>query len=391
MPRRRAWSASTDALRLAHVCSYWRTIALDTSKLWTTVLIRRASSRHQSSIDHLQFYSSHAKASPLIVQCRRRITRPFLVKLARLSPRWSEIFLIVGNPTLDELDVVRHKIPLLKSLSIHNETVRDGTQTNGTFERAPFLRRIVFTVVSGNVWPFSFILPWEQLTSLTLLPISLPVFSECIRNCPQLLYFHAVIRPRSGATVQPVAEMHHTSLRKLVLQSFGVLDVEVLMAHSFPHLQSLNIVMTGLLHALSGMLHPDLLAFLARSPHLEMFSVRAWPSDTTADLIALLLAVPSLRMLHFCDRRTVMVTPRFDKPLVVRALDDPFDAVEPRSLAELGVEEWTMYNEAELLAFIRTRGERNPLFDPCGIESARLPIENVPFDSEAELDYLSYR
>ncbi|KAF7366444.1 F-box domain-containing protein [Mycena sanguinolenta] len=394
IPQKRDLSPSlatnTDAVRLAHVCSYWRSIALDTSKLWTTIQTLRHPSRHQANIDHLKFYSLYAKASPLTVRCCNRISRPFLVELARLSHRWSNIVLAVGNSTLDELDVVRRKIPLLRSLTICNECERDGTQANGTFECAPVLRRIVLTAsFNGNVWPFSFILPWEQLTSLTLVPISMSVFSECIRNCPQLLYFYAKIHPR--AVQQPMTELRHSSLRKLGLESFGLLNGEVLMPYSFPHLQSLSVVMADLLHPLSRTLDPDVLAFIARSPHLEMLSLRMWGSVTTADLVALLLAAPSLRMLHFRDRKTVFVTPKFDAPLVMRALDDSFDIVEPQSLVELDVEKCRAYDEVELLALLKMHGKGCPFFDPFGIEQARLRIEGAPFDDEAELNYLSNR
>jgi len=379
---RRGTQSAVGAVRLAHVCSYWRIIALDTASLWATILIRRAPSRHQSSIPHLQFYSSHAKAFPLTVHCHKFPPTRFLKTLARLSHRWCNISLTGGNDVFEALDVVRRKIPLLKSLCIYNEHERDGAQTNDAFESAPALRRVIFTVGGGHIWPFSFILPWEQLTSLTLVPISLSVFSECIRNCRQLLYFHAVILPRTGEAVQQPVELCHSQLRKLVLQGSGC--QEVLVAHSFPHLLSLSIVM-------SGRLHPDFLAFLTRSTRLEILSMRGWWSVTTADLLSLLLATPSLRMLHFRDSHTTVVTPRFNAPLVAPAPDDPFDAVEPQSLAELGVEGCEAFNEVELLALIQTRRERSPLFDPYGIERARLQIDNVPFDAEAELDYLSYR
>ncbi|KAF7342060.1 F-box domain-containing protein [Mycena venus] len=384
--RRDPWSvtitqSSVGAVRLAHVCSYWRTIALDARRLFATILIPREPSRHQSSIAHLEFYSSYAKASPLTIHCHKRPARRLLKKIARMSHRWYDISLTVQNDAFEELNVVRHKIPLLTSLCIYNESERDGAQTNDAFERAPALRRVVFSVGHDHIWPFSFILPWEQLTSLTLVPISLSVFSECIRNCRQLLYFHAVILPRPGEVVQQMAELR-SPVRKLVLMGSGC--QEVLVAHSFPNLLSLSIV-------LSGQLHPDFLAFLARSTRLEMLSVRSWGSATTADVLALLLAMPSLRMLHFRDWRTVMVTSRFSAPLVAPALDDPFDAVEPQSLAELGVEGCAAFNEVELLALIQRRRERSPFFDPYGIERARLQIENVPFDSEAELGYLAYR
>ncbi|KAJ7326270.1 hypothetical protein DFH08DRAFT_335794 [Mycena albidolilacea] len=381
------------AIQLAHVCSYWRTVALDTSRLWTNIFIPP---RHQSSIALLEFYSSHAKTSPLTVHFHRSLARPILRKLlAHMSHRWHDVYLTVENSAFGALEVVRRKVPLLKSLSIYNESERDGTQTNDVFESAPALRRVVLTTSVGHVWPFSFVLPWEQLTSLTLVPISLSVFAECIQNCPHLLYFCASILPRPGEAAQQLAmaEPHHgrghgTALRKLVVLGAGCQDV--LLAHTFPRLRSLSIV-------LGGPLHPDFPAFLARAPRLEMLAVRGCDpgAASTTDLLVLLLAAPALRILHFRDWHTAVVTPRFDTPLgaPAPAVDDadPCDAVEPQSLAELGVERCAAFDEVELRRLIEMRGERNPYFDPYGIERARLLIEGVPFDAEAELDYLAYR
>ncbi|KAJ7767372.1 hypothetical protein B0H14DRAFT_360001, partial [Mycena olivaceomarginata] len=247
-----ATQSTISAIQLAHVCSYWRTVALDTSRLWTTIDI---SPRHQSSAALLEFYSSHAKTSPLTVHCYRNLARPFLLQLAHLSHRWHDIYLTIENSDFEELGVVRRKVPLLKSLFICSVSERDGTQTNDAFEGAPALRRVVLTVPVGHVWPFSFVLPWGQLTSLTLVPISLSQFAECIRKCPHLFYFCAIICPCEAAQQLAMAEPHHR-LRKL--EMFGAACQDVLLAHTFPRLRSLTI-------ALNAPLHPDFPAFLARA------------------------------------------------------------------------------------------------------------------------------
>ncbi|KAK7042306.1 F-box domain-containing protein [Favolaschia claudopus] len=368
------------AIKIAHVCSHWRTVALNMTSLWATILFPPTQSRYQSSISQLEFYSEHAKSSPLTIHCQRLPSGLFLRKLCALSHRWYDMNIRIGNHALNELNVVGRNVPLVKSLFIYNECERNGTETNDTFETAPALRRVILSVRSGHIWPFSFIMPWEQLTCLSLTPISLSVFSECIHNCRQLLFFHAVVLPRFGESLPQMAELRHASLRKLVLQGSGC--QEVIVQHSFPRLRSLSIVM-------SGGLHPEFFPFLARSTHLEMLSIRAWGLVTTADIVALFLATPSLRMLHFRDWRTVVVTSRlYGVPLV----DDPSDEeIKPRSLAELGVDGCMAFEEIELRALLRERAERTPSFDPFGIEKARLQIENVPFDAEAELDFLSHR
>ncbi|KAJ7031587.1 hypothetical protein C8F04DRAFT_694176 [Mycena alexandri] len=372
-------SVSVAAVRLAHVCSFWRTLALDTSELWSTIYLRDAwQTKPQHRLAQLEFYSSQAKASTTLSVCCKQPSRKLLTKINRLSHRWFELILTIADDDFELLNVVRQKIPLLESLDIHNGSHRDGAQTSDTFEDAPSLQCVVLTVSSGHVWPFSYILPWQQIIWLTLDPISLSVFSECLRNCPKLLYFNACLVARPGEVVPQMAELR-SPLRKLVLK--GSACQQVVIAHSFPHMLSLSIDINGL--------HPDFFAFLARSSRLEMLALRAWPDITTADLLALLLATPSLRIIHFRDSHWAAVTPRFDLPLITPAQDDPFGPVEPQSLAEVistggirGVE------DAELLATIRTRMGHLPSFDPCCVEIARLQIANVPFDPEEELDYL---
>ncbi|KAJ7120940.1 hypothetical protein C8R44DRAFT_877261 [Mycena epipterygia] len=370
-------ATAVSAVRLAHVCSYWRTFVLDWSKLWATILLLQPPSDYKSSVSHFDFYASHTKALPLTIRCCRTPAIALLIKLARRSHRWSDINLIIDNDSFEALDVVRRKIPLLTSLCLHNTSERDGAQTSDAFEDAPSLHRVMLTSRGGYVWPFSFVLPWAQITSLTLVPISLSVFSECIRNCSQLLYFHAGVHPRPTEVVQQMEELR-SPLRKLIVQ--GSRCQELLIPHNFPNMVSLTLDMISL--------NLDFFAFLARSSRLEMLALREWDSVTTENLLALLLAAPSLRIVHFENWHTAMVTPRFYTPLVAPAPDDPFTPVAPQSLAELGVEGCAAFDDAVLRAMVQGRTERNPSFDPHGIETARLQIEGVPFDPEAEMDYI---
>ncbi|KAJ7757086.1 hypothetical protein B0H16DRAFT_1885794 [Mycena metata] len=369
-------SISLAAIRLAHVCSFWRTLALNTSELWATINIRHAKPQHR--LAQLEFYSSQT-ACALSVGCTLP-SRKLLTKINRLSYRWWDLILTIADDDFELLNVVRHKIPLLRSLDIHNRSHRDGAQTSDTFQDAPSLQYVTLTADSGHIWPFSYILPWQQIVWLILNPISLSVFSECLRNCPKLLYFEACLVARPGEVVPEMAELR-SPLHKLVLT--GSACQQVVIAHSFPNMLSLSVDMDGL--------HPDFFAFLLRSSRLEMLALRAWPEITTADLLALLLATPSLRIVHFRDFHWAAVTPRFDLPLITPAQDDPFEPVEPRSLAELvsmgGI---TGVEDAALLANIRTRMEHSPSFDPYCVEIGRLQIENVPFSPEWELDYLVF-
>ncbi|KAF7366662.1 hypothetical protein MSAN_00924100 [Mycena sanguinolenta] len=117
--------------------------------------------------------------------------------------------------------------------------------------------------------------------------------------------------------------------------------------------------------------------------------------------VELLLAAPSLRILlieHWRNHgRMAMVTPRFDTPLVVPLLDDPFPPVVLRSLAEVEVDvaRCATFDRDALLAVVKARMVDDPSFDPYGIEWAWLndPFEEwtglMDFSGQDELDYLA--
>lgn len=388
-PRRSRNAASLrkalDAIRLAHVCSYWRAVALNTAQIWALILLRLSD---RSGIAQLHFHIKHAKLAPLTIICHEWAGWKVLRDLAHQSHHWRNITLRIES-YFQELDVVRSRVPLLRSLCIKAYELDAGRAIN-IFQDAPSLRHVSLTVSRNDFWPFSFILPWHQVTSLTLNPIPFPAFSRCLQECPRLLYFNVQISWRQAA--ETVRHISHPCLRKLVMH--GSSCQSAIVVHSFPHLLSLRIEM-------EGKLHPGFFAFLAQCSHLEMLLVHNWhftPGDLDLRLqlsVELLVVIPSLRILRFRNWQegwyTTIVTSRFwTTAPFAPLLDDPFTPVAPQLLPKLRVEGYTVLGDVELLALIQARMEHDPSFDPYGIDKARLEIQNVPFDPEAELDYLDH-
>ncbi|KAJ7326404.1 hypothetical protein DFH08DRAFT_339253 [Mycena albidolilacea] len=388
-PRRSRNAASLrkalDAIRLAHVCSYWRAVALNAAQLWALILLRLSD---RSGIAQLHFHIKHAKLAPLTIICHEWAGWKVLRDLARQSHHWRNITLRIKS-YFQELDVVRSRVTLLRSLCIKTCEL-DAGRTINIFQDAPSLRHVSLTVSRNDFWPFSFILPWHQVTSLTLDCIPFPAFSRCLQECPRLLYFNVQISWRQA--VETVWHITHPCLRKLVMH--GSRCQSAIFVHSFPHLLSLRIEM-------EGKLHPGFFAFLAQCSHLEMFLVHSW-HFTREDWglrsqlsVELLVATPSLRILRFRnwqeDWYTTIVTSRFwTTAPFAPLLDDSFTPVAPQLLPKLHVEDCTVLGDVKLLALIQARMEHDPSFDPYGIDKARLEIQNVPFDPEAELDYLDH-
>ncbi|KAJ6485919.1 hypothetical protein C8R45DRAFT_1214598 [Mycena sanguinolenta] len=356
-------------IRLAHVCSYWRAVALDISQLWATI-------RLPISNPQLNFYLSHAKSAPLSIFCQPRTQACALKKIARLSLHWRSLDLSVAS-SFDQLNVIHQRIPLLKYLRLSPCAIEAFRARPYIFGGAPCLRRVSLDAGRRFISPSLFVLPWGQITFLTLRCVDFPVFSEFLRQCPRLLYFNVEI----ASSAVPTAETE-SSVRKLVLR--GAHCQEAIVAHRFPKLLSLCIDKSMYNQ------HPDFLAFLARSSHLEMLSVLG-RTNTLAPWtpsVELLMATPSLRIILLRDWdndcRMAIVTPKFlTTRLVAPLLDDPFSPVAPQSLAEIDVAGCTVFDAPALLAFMEAR---SPSFDAYGIERARV-ID--PF-GEDELDYLDH-
>ncbi|KAF7319360.1 F-box domain-containing protein [Mycena chlorophos] len=412
------------AVRLSHVCACWRGLVFADSTMWTTLSIRNLSGHSpfytptlslQRRITRAKHYLQRSRHQPLGVSAyHSSVEEPLLKVFMEESERWKFLALRLVGPTLALLDCVAGRVPLLASLTImQSDSNRDASQLVSGFANAPLLRRVSITVSAAHVWPARIILPWTQLTSLTLSPISIITFTECIKNCAQLLYFEASV---SFGLADPDLSLlspprlpdwpslgHRRPLRTLVLRGSFCQDVLflILLANPprplfvLPHLRVLSIDMNGL--------QPDLYAALARCCRLEMLALRAWSRAEMPDVLPFWLAVPTLRILHFRDHNTAMVSRRvFEVPATPQEppprpcgydsddeqeQDEDDDEVEPawKSLAELDVEGFEAYNSKELYTLLCAKQAGN-------VDAVRLQFSTASeSDLEDELAHWFYQ
>ncbi|KAF7292817.1 F-box domain-containing protein [Mycena indigotica] len=393
-------SGLSDApLKLAQVCNYWRLLVTSESRLWASLSIRLPMDDPQRLRSKVTYYFQHSKQQPLNICVVRCPISPLLMAcLMTASQRWRHLTLKLSSSLLVILDEIFERVPLLASLDIQQcDLTRDASQLVSGFAVAPALRRLSFTVQSGHIWPARLNLPWVQLTSLTLTSISITTFTECIANCAQLLYFDAMVSPGLAdpdISFLPVPNLPDSPsegairpLRTLLLRGSFCQDILFLVLLStpprplfvFPQLRVLGLDMNGL--------QPDFYAALARCCRLEMLSIRAWSRAEMPDVIPFLLAVPTLRIMHFRDLHTAMVSPRvFSMPLdVQKPWDDEEEVdVEPvwKTLAELDIERFAVYQDKVLYALLREKQS---------VEATRLIGLGPHSDLQEELEHLFYK
>ncbi|KAF7366658.1 F-box domain-containing protein [Mycena sanguinolenta] len=183
------------------------------SQFWATIRLPSISAAK------LDFYVLHSNSAPLTIigDDHNDIDSRALERLAPTSHRWRNLSVHVDDG-LEGLDTIYQRIPLLEFLDLYS--MYDNATSTVIFQDAPSLHRVS---VDANILTrssFDVMLPWHQLTFLTLDSLFVSLFSQFLRLCPQLLYFKAGIKYAPREPWGTVGMMKaHTSLHKLVLVS----------------------------------------------------------------------------------------------------------------------------------------------------------------------------
>ncbi|KAK6980656.1 hypothetical protein R3P38DRAFT_3117553 [Favolaschia claudopus] len=153
-------------LKLAHVCSHWYCIAMETPKLWSTITVDveselwdRSNNRVNTALGALEFSLMRGKDYPLKLNaCVTSGIIPLSIcgLLLRHIRRWKKVYFLSNRPppwpasaSLDQL------------VSLDFDVV--GWDHVGTFLKAPRLTELTF---SGNIEEVP-MLPWAQLKNIT--------------------------------------------------------------------------------------------------------------------------------------------------------------------------------------------------------------------------------
>ena len=207
-------------LRLAHVCSWWRTLAFHLPSLWRTLYLSLATkkpSRYDLFVSDdeshprvsentrrlAQLYADHARHHSLSVHFEvHSLCRGLGSILAAYSHRLHSLTFHV-IPAYTPVDILHpflnlpnSSVPILHSLHLtwtYSSAIRFNSIT--TFASAPNLRklRLSFTptdaadaLLEPTFDSYYFMIPWAQLTHVCMDNISLETWDDILHSCPKL-------------------------------------------------------------------------------------------------------------------------------------------------------------------------------------------------------------
>ncbi|KAJ7189106.1 hypothetical protein C8R46DRAFT_1056623, partial [Mycena filopes] len=160
-------------LDLSRVCSRWHEVAMNTPKLWSTVVFDAllwpgcaASPDVLLSlvVVGLQRSGDHPLSLDVAVGDDAPLARQILHLIAKKSPQWEKVRLWAEPEAFRYLTGARGRMPVLQTLSLVGSLQNDYRYyTDDIFEIAPRLREVS---ISG--WPSQLPkLPWQSLLKLT--------------------------------------------------------------------------------------------------------------------------------------------------------------------------------------------------------------------------------
>ncbi|KAJ7156680.1 hypothetical protein C8R46DRAFT_1114839 [Mycena filopes] len=197
------------AANLTQICRTWRDIALATPALWRAVHMPiGANTRFAHKLD---MWLNKSRSSPLsleIEESPRSLQRIFAFSSSQCA-RWEHLKLRIAYGHL----VTFGSLPLLSHLDVAFREARPSQHIS--FPAAPLLRSVVLNDRAAR----SLILPWAQLTSLTLLNLFPDECVPVLQQTPNLTHCKlSLVGPMQSSSLWPDVTL--SRLESLTLDLF---------------------------------------------------------------------------------------------------------------------------------------------------------------------------
>ncbi|KAJ6455361.1 hypothetical protein C8R45DRAFT_845896, partial [Mycena sanguinolenta] len=290
-----------------HVCSYWRQIAHSTPKLWTRPLevdLRQytGGGKAQVHLDGLKTWllRSAPLAAPVSLVLEHRNTSPSMLdEVLSTAPRWRSLRLYVWD--LDYTPAVLSFVIRLAEARLDNlEELDLGTrdleeEETPTFPSLTTAHRLRKLRIHIGLDALPFLMPWAQLTDLTLNSRFPNIALDILSQCTNLI--RATVQT-TGWAVLPEAKrdifvLRH--LRALSLSFFGSAGhvIPALECMSAPALEELHLDFGDMRANVACWTEARFTTVQSRAPHITHLELQ-YSYLTSSDLRTAIHNAPSL-------------------------------------------------------------------------------------------------
>lgn len=333
-------SARFASLLLASVCHTWRSIALSTPQLWTSIHIQiMGESSIEVRTELAKQWLRRSGQLPLSISLTfadtypTHMVEPLFEVMREYSLRWRHLTLRIASLYYQKL-VNRHDtLPSLEEILLYPPTESIWVSAD-TFAvgPTPALRHLAVSNISLAKVPVS----WAQLTTFSATDIFLADIMGLLRTAPALERMRlARISGSTGIFPLPTTPITHNALRALSLHPDGdvAAKLELLLARlELPELERLECDFTGSRDRIPV---EAIVALVARSAcTLTYFGARVTEPDTRMTdtaLVILLQGVPTLTHLAIFSQCTVpILSDALLERLACRVADSEEDVILPQ-------------------------------------------------------------
>ncbi|KAJ7623912.1 hypothetical protein DFH06DRAFT_1446584 [Mycena polygramma] len=281
---------------LAQICRQWRAISLDLSSLWSFISLDGSETGRECRM--VRLWLERSRSCPLDIRLGRNINwaNDALVEgVVSHRARWESLKVELGTVVAQALRIFDGPMPLLRHFEM---LVDDDLPDALAFNEVPLLRSVVLNDLAVR----QIILPWTQLTSLTLLRV---YPAECV---PVLVQTHNLLHCRlvvcfdgTGRDAKPRPDITLPSLESLALRNYNIVMpvTDLLPSFIVPALRILEIPESYLGPNPVG----SLTAFVSESGcRLEELRLTGTVSvPVSVPVRSYREALPSLRLISFDD------------------------------------------------------------------------------------------
>ncbi|KAJ7629763.1 hypothetical protein DFH06DRAFT_709747 [Mycena polygramma] len=223
---------------LTHICQHWRVIALDTPALWSSIAsFDDYDEEWKTQIIHLWLERSRCSPLYLIREDATWRSNQFLeIMLDPHRARWEYLKIDLRR---EELPIFEAPMPLLRHLDLTSPN-RDDLHPLPpiTMGEVPFLRT---TILNDHCAALLVILPWAQLTSITLIDVYPSKFVPILTQTANLIHCELQMYFGNHDDLEFQQDIILNCLESLVLECWDIEDAEFLPTFVVPALRSLKV------------------------------------------------------------------------------------------------------------------------------------------------------